>query len=167
MADPTKEKHHLNHNSIGDVKEPIPETQHLDPEKGHPGTRHTAASFEDAVHYERPPETAKDLITEVIHAVDDPSLNPWTFRTWFLGKMDDLNSIYDLISLGIGLATFGGILATIYHFKPQVVVVSTVFLAVIAYVLGDAMDRIIPRNRWLNPHPVSNLYLLNAPLTLV
>jgi hypothetical protein len=31
------------------------------------------------------PETARDLATEVIHAKDDPSLSPWTFRTWFIG----------------------------------------------------------------------------------
>lgn len=37
-------------------------------------------------HYTTPATTAKDLATEVIHAVDNPMLNPWTFRTWFLGK---------------------------------------------------------------------------------
>jgi hypothetical protein len=36
--------------------------------------------------YTAPVETAKDLITEVIHARDDPTLNAWTFRVWFLGK---------------------------------------------------------------------------------
>jgi hypothetical protein len=35
--------------------------------------------------YNAPPETAKDLVTEVLQVEDDPSLNPWTFRTWFLG----------------------------------------------------------------------------------
>jgi hypothetical protein len=35
--------------------------------------------------YNNPVETAKDLVTEVIHARDDPTLNPWTFRVWFLG----------------------------------------------------------------------------------
>jgi hypothetical protein len=37
-------------------------------------------------HYKLPPETAEDFVTEVIHARDDPTLNPWTFRTFFLGK---------------------------------------------------------------------------------
>jgi hypothetical protein len=36
--------------------------------------------------FERPAETAQDLVTEVIHVHDDPLLNPWTFRMWFLGK---------------------------------------------------------------------------------
>ncbi len=30
--------------------------------------------------------TAKDLVTHVLHVQDDPSLNPWTFRMYFLGK---------------------------------------------------------------------------------
>jgi hypothetical protein len=29
---------------------------------------------------------AKDLLTHVIHVDDDPSLSPWTFRAFFLGK---------------------------------------------------------------------------------
>lgn len=30
-------------------------------------------------------ETNEDLLTRVIHVEDDPSLNPWTFRVFFLG----------------------------------------------------------------------------------
>jgi hypothetical protein len=41
---------------------------------------------EDSETYNTPAETAKDLVTEVIHAEDDPTLNAWTFRVWFLGK---------------------------------------------------------------------------------
>lgn len=66
--------------------------------------------------------------------------------------------IEDLYALGIGLSTFGGSLATIYYFKPQTVSVSTVFLGVISYVLGELMSVLIPRKtfvgRFLNPHPV-------------
>jgi hypothetical protein len=58
----------------------------------------------------------------------------------------------------MGLSTFGGILATIYYFKPQTVPVSVIFIAVISYVLGEAMAAFIPRKtfigRFLNPHPV-------------
>jgi len=36
--------------------------------------------------YTVPAHTAKDLVTEVIHARDDPTLNAWTFRVWFLGE---------------------------------------------------------------------------------
>ncbi|GAB7362576.1 hypothetical protein MBLNU230_g2891t1 [Neophaeotheca triangularis] len=89
-----------------------------------------------------PVETARDLVTEVLHVEDDPTLNPWTFRVWFTG---------------LGLSCFGGALATIYQFKPQTVAVSAVFLAVVGYVIGEFLALTIPRRgligRWLNPHP--------------
>jgi hypothetical protein len=113
----------------------------------HETARPGAAAYVDdqgLQHYSEPVETAEELVTEVIHVEDDPTLNPWTFRTWFLG---------------IGLASFGGILATIYQFKPQQVVVSAVFLAVISFVLGEFMAWALPRKgifgRIFNPHPVS------------
>jgi hypothetical protein len=31
--------------------------------------------------------TAEDLVTRVINVEDDPSLDPWTFRTFFLGSL--------------------------------------------------------------------------------
>ena len=42
------------------------------------------------IHYTTPAQTARDLVTEVIHARDDPTLNPWTFRVWFLGECNVL-----------------------------------------------------------------------------
>jgi OPT family oligopeptide transporter len=48
------------------------------------------------------------------------------------------------------------VLATIYYFKPQTVYVSVIFLAVISYVLGELMEKLIPKGgfigRWFNPH---------------
>ena len=35
-----------------------------------------------------PVTNANDLITQVIHVDDDPTLNPYTFRMFFLGKFD-------------------------------------------------------------------------------
>ncbi|KAJ3739221.1 OPT oligopeptide transporter protein-domain-containing protein [Lentinula detonsa] len=84
---------------------------------------------------------ARDITTHVITVEDDPSLNPWTFRAFFLG---------------IGLSAFGGVLAEIYYFKPQTVLVSNMFLAIISYVLGMGMDAVVPRTgflKWFNPHP--------------
>jgi OPT oligopeptide transporter protein len=85
-----------------------------------------------------------DFVTHVLHVEDDPTLSPWTFRMWFLG---------------IGLSLFGSTLATIYYFKPQTVYVSVIFLAVISYVLGQAMATVLPRTgflgRLLNPCPFS------------
>ena len=31
-------------------------------------------------------ESLDDIVTKVLHADDDPSLNPWTFRMWFIGE---------------------------------------------------------------------------------
>ena len=31
-------------------------------------------------------DTPGEIITQVLAVEDDPSLNPWTFRMWFLGK---------------------------------------------------------------------------------
>ncbi|KAF7973862.1 hypothetical protein HWV62_14070 [Athelia sp. TMB] len=83
----------------------------------------------------------RDIATHVITIEDDPTANPWTFRSFFIG---------------IGLSAFGGVLAEIYYFKPQTVLVSTMFLAIIAYVIGIFMEAVIPRKgifRYLNPHP--------------
>lgn len=30
--------------------------------------------------------TMKDIATRALHLDDDPTLNPWTFRMWFIGK---------------------------------------------------------------------------------
>ena len=31
-------------------------------------------------------ETAEDIVTTVIHLDDDPDMNPWTFRMFFIGE---------------------------------------------------------------------------------
>ncbi|KAG1858095.1 OPT oligopeptide transporter protein-domain-containing protein [Suillus subluteus] len=83
----------------------------------------------------------RDIATHVISVDDDPSLNPWTFRAFFIG---------------LGLSTFGGVLAEIYYFKPQTILVSLMFLAVVSYILGIFMETFIPRRGllcYLNPGP--------------
>ncbi|OJA15602.1 hypothetical protein AZE42_10123 [Rhizopogon vesiculosus] len=83
----------------------------------------------------------RDIATHVISVDDDTTLNPWTFRAFFLG---------------IGLSTFGGVLAEIYYFKPQTILVSLMFLAVVSYILGVFMETFIPCHglfRYLNPGP--------------
>lgn len=45
-------------------------------------------------------QNERDIVTHVISVDDDPSLNPWTFRSFFLG---------------IGLSAFGGVLGE-HHF---------------------------------------------------
>ncbi|KAJ5832835.1 peptide transporter MTD1 [Penicillium riverlandense] len=90
-------------------------------------------------------DTAEELVTNVLHVDDDPSLNPWTVRTVFLG---------------VGLSVFASVLQEIFYFKPQTILVSQVFLTVIAYVLGEGMAYGIPRIGWLgnflNPGPFNS-----------
>lgn len=86
-------------------------------------------------------QNEREIATHVISVDDDPSLNPWTFRAFFIG---------------LGLSAFGGSLAQIYYFKPQTILVSLMFLAVISYIIGFAMETFIPRRgllRYLNPGP--------------
>jgi hypothetical protein len=32
-----------------------------------------------------PPASARELVAQILTLEDDPSLNPWTFRMWFIG----------------------------------------------------------------------------------
>jgi hypothetical protein len=48
-------------------------------------TRSSDISQEDDRQQNTPPSTGKDLVAQVLALEDDPSLNPWTFRMWFLG----------------------------------------------------------------------------------
>ena len=34
--------------------------------------------------------TAKELISNMLHVEDDPTVNPWTFRMFFIGMLHDL-----------------------------------------------------------------------------
>ncbi|KAH7231979.1 OPT oligopeptide transporter protein-domain-containing protein [Fusarium solani] len=89
-------------------------------------------------------ESEKDLVTKVIHADDDPLLNPWTFRMWFIGT---------------GLDIFGAIMETIYFFRPVTLDVSNIFLALLSYIFGTFLEWALPKTcfvgRWFNPHPVN------------
>ncbi len=57
----------------------------------------------------------------------------------------------------MGLSVFGGVLSGIFYFKPQFVSIPAVFIAVVAFLLGEAMARLLPRQgkigRFLNPGP--------------
>ncbi|KAK2590583.1 hypothetical protein QQS21_011729 [Conoideocrella luteorostrata] len=88
------------------------------------------------------PATEFDVITHSIHLQDDPNLPAITFRSMFIG---------------LGLSIFGGVLSGIYYFKPQAISIPTAFIAIIAFLLGEAMALGIPRKgrigRFLNPGP--------------
>jgi hypothetical protein len=40
-------------------------------------------------------QNMEEIALYALHVEDDPTLNPWTFRTWFLGK----NELYDDIEV--------------------------------------------------------------------
>lgn len=68
---------HSGRHSVDQVQDPNITTGYAkylqDEEKAYPPAIMTE---HDSETFDRTPETAKDLVTEVIHAVDDPSLNP-------------------------------------------------------------------------------------------
>ncbi|KAI4736201.1 OPT superfamily oligopeptide transporter [Aureobasidium sp. EXF-12298] len=120
----------------GSVKE-VPPYQNSDDYSIHEGTAGDYVAEEHKVV-----ETAEDIVLQVLSVEDDPTLNPWTFRMFFLG---------------LGLSIFASVLQEIFYFKPQTIYVSNVFLCVIAYVLGEAMSKVLPSKgvigSYLNPHP--------------
>jgi OPT family oligopeptide transporter len=84
-------------------------------------------------------DSALQLVTKTLDVTDDPNLSPYTFRAFFLG---------------MGLACFGAVIAEIFYFKPQTILVNAIFLEIIAFVLGEAttyIPRWGPIGRFLNP----------------
>lgn len=64
-----------------------------------------------------------------------------------------------LTRTGIGLAVFASVLQEIYYFKPQTIVISIVFITVIAYALGELwslIPRVGPFLTFLNPFPFNS-----------
>ncbi|CCL99597.1 uncharacterized protein FIBRA_01615 [Fibroporia radiculosa] len=89
-------------------------------------------------------EAAYEVATKVLSARDDPELPAVTFRTVFLG---------------LGFSAFGAVLAQIYYFKPQTLLVSILLLLVLSYWFGNAMHMLLPSRglfRWLNPGPFNS-----------
>ncbi|KAF9557282.1 OPT oligopeptide transporter [Agrocybe pediades] len=100
---------------------------------------------------ERPIDTDVDYATRLISLDDDTTLPIWTFRMWFLS---------------LGLSCFGAVLGQIFYFRPQTVSVSQLFLQIISYIMGKAMEEVLPGPgserfktadtrfwRWVNPGP--------------
>ncbi|KAF8920813.1 peptide transporter MTD1 [Mucidula mucida] len=86
---------------------------------------------------ERPIETDMDVAMRLISLDDDPTLPAFTFRMWFLG---------------IGLACFGSVLGQIFTIS-----VSPLFLQILSYLLGVALEQIIPGPG----HPLEKLQMKN------
>ncbi|SCZ90386.1 BZ3500_MvSof-1268-A1-R1_Chr1-3g01957 [Microbotryum saponariae] len=103
-----------------------------------------APEFLDENGKERPIETALDFSTRLMSLDDDPSLQVHTVRMW---------------TIGLGLTCFGAALGQIFYFRPQTYGVSSLFLQIIAYIMGNAWHQVLPRaakgHFWaaLNPGP--------------
>jgi hypothetical protein len=96
---------------------------------------------------ERPIDTAEDYALRLISLEDDPTQPVFTFRMWFLA---------------LGLSCFGAVLGQLFYFRPQTINVSQLFiqvwlspyfsvvqelmlrLQIIAYILGKALEQVIP-----------------------
>ncbi|KAF5368291.1 hypothetical protein D9757_010530 [Collybiopsis confluens] len=78
---------------------------------------------------ERPIETSSDYAVRLVSLDDDPTLRIFTLRLWFLG---------------LGLSCFGAVLGQIFYFRPQTIVVSSLFLQIISFILGKVMEVVIP-----------------------
>ncbi|KZT09762.1 OPT oligopeptide transporter [Laetiporus sulphureus 93-53] len=84
---------------------------------------------------------AYEVAIKVLSTRDDPELQAVTFRT---------------AVLGLGFSAFGAVLAQIYYFKPQTILVSQLFLLVLSYWFGNLMHMFLPSRgifAWLNPGP--------------
>ena len=81
--------------TIHDTKVPVqepgekdpaaPPAQHVEYFDAKQNESNSAAVSEDLNKPIRPPATARELVTEILLVEDDPSVNPWTFRMWFIG----------------------------------------------------------------------------------
>jgi hypothetical protein len=65
---------------------------------------------------------------------------------------------------GLSLSLFAATVTTISTFKPQLVNINHVFLAVLSHFLGRGLEKLTLRKsrigRFLNPHPVSDKFLV-------
>lgn len=71
------------------------ETSSVSDEKSYQGKNDVETATTEAESTEAVLQDERDIATHVISVSDDPSLNPWTFRAFFIG---------------IGLSAFGGVL---------------------------------------------------------
>uniref|UniRef100_A0A0W0F783 Putative OPT oligopeptide transporter n=1 Tax=Moniliophthora roreri TaxID=221103 RepID=A0A0W0F783_MONRR len=103
---------------------------------------------------ERPIVSDADYATRLVSLDDDPNMPIFTFRLWLLG---------------LGLSCFGAVLGQIFYFRPQTIDVSILFLQIISWILGRALEEVLPGPnpsarfrtsdnafwRFLNPGPFS------------
>ncbi|KAF9074600.1 OPT oligopeptide transporter protein-domain-containing protein [Rhodocollybia butyracea] len=100
--------------------------------------RLAAGTADDEEYFVR---NAHDIAIKVLSTRDDYELPVLTFRMLFLG---------------LGFSAFGSVLAQLYYFKPQTLLVSQGFLLIMLYFFGKAWEKVLPsRGFWwhINPGP--------------
>jgi hypothetical protein len=134
--------------------------------------------------------TERDIATHVVSIQDDPTLNPWTIRAFIIGLglsafggvlgkslllflsfsgVESFEQPRFITSNQYGLAFLLGCLLILINCQQQTVLVSTLFLAIISYVLGMTMAAAIPQTgffRYLNPVSFRSLGLERYELKL-
>jgi hypothetical protein len=64
----------------------VAHTEYLDSEKREVKVDVAESLEQDhAKKHVKPPDTARDLVGDILMVQDDPTVNPWTFRMWFIG----------------------------------------------------------------------------------
>jgi hypothetical protein len=83
--------------SNNDTKVPVPQVdekgtsqaaehvEYFDPKKAGDVAVSESIEDHDLDKTVKPPATARELVSEILLVEDDPSVNPWTFRMWFIG----------------------------------------------------------------------------------
>jgi hypothetical protein len=64
----------------------------------------------------RVPTTGREIVAEVLTAEDDPTVNPWTFRMWFVG---------------IGLSVFASTMYVLCIFASSLILAASHYLDIV------------------------------------
>ena len=152
---------------VGDEKDSKQPTDHIEDIGSKKSDLHVEVAEsldqDNEKKYVQPPSTARELVAEILMLEDDPTVNPWTFRMWFYRYRHVCFCrvrllLPDLQRQKATLTRASRIVTTINSFKPQSVQIHLVFVAVITYIIGNAMALVLPSKgrigRLLNPGPV-------------
>lgn len=93
--------------SRGDKGVPTERVEYVGSEKSDIGVVEKAVTdgsnlSQDEKTHSKPPTTARELVTTILTVEDDPSINPFTFRMWFLGIGISVFAGWAIIRLVLG-----------------------------------------------------------------
>jgi hypothetical protein len=82
---------------------------------------------ETALIADKEVNTPLQLVTKTLDAFDNPNESPYTLRAFVIG---------------LGLSAFGAVIAEIFYFKPQTVLVNPIFLVGLPHVIRQWLGRV-------------------------